>query len=176
MHGGGYSSAADFPLGAMNIDRILEEFNNAEADYILIGGMNFLLRHVPELTFDIDLWVEDSGENLIRVNRALRALGAEWGRTDAEWKPVPENAEWLRAQSVFCLTTQWGAVDIFREVRGLENRYAECRAEAIPARTAGGVPFRGLSDAHMLDSQLALEEIYRKAGRIAVLKKALGRE
>jgi len=44
----------------MNVDAILDSLNAQGVDYILIGGMNFLLRHVPELTFDVDIWVNDS--------------------------------------------------------------------------------------------------------------------
>lgn len=158
----------------MNVDRILSEFNAAEADYLLIGGMNFLLRHLPELTFDVDLWVRDETTNLVRANHALRALGAEWGATEELWASVPESSEWLNRQQVFCLTTKFGAVDIFRSVRGLEDRYDECRATAIRSRTASGVTYLGLSDEHMLETQLALEEKDRKVNRIAVLKRALG--
>jgi hypothetical protein len=160
----------------MNVDRVLQEFNAANANYILIGGMNFLLRHLPELTFDVDLWVEDSAENLERVNTALRNLGAEWGATETAWAPVPENGEWLRRQSLFCLTTAHGAVDVFREVRGLEGCFDECRAAAVMGRTATGIPFVGLSDSHMLHCQLVLEENDRKPNRVAVLKKVLGVE
>jgi hypothetical protein len=38
-----------------------------------------MLRHQPVLTFDVDLWVDDSAENLNKVADALRELGAEWG-------------------------------------------------------------------------------------------------
>jgi hypothetical protein len=38
----------------MNVDEILGELGAAGVDYLLIGGMNFLLRHEPELTFDVD--------------------------------------------------------------------------------------------------------------------------
>jgi hypothetical protein len=40
----------------MNIDRILETFNRRDVSYLLIGDMNFLLRHAPVLTYDVDLW------------------------------------------------------------------------------------------------------------------------
>ena len=39
----------------MNVDEILGSLNTEQVDYILIGGMNFLLRHIPELTFDVDI-------------------------------------------------------------------------------------------------------------------------
>ena len=159
----------------MNVDAVLSALNEAGADYILIGGMNFLLRHLPEITFDIDVWVADSPENLERVNRALIQLGAEWGRTEASWKPVPEDASWLREQIVFCLTTRQGALDIFREVRGLEGRYGECKNAAAASATGAGVPFKGLSDRHMLEAQLALPEGERKTRRIDVLQRSIER-
>lgn len=158
----------------MNVDRILTGLNGAGVDYILIGGMNFLLRHLPELTFDVDVWVADTPENLELVNRALRALGAEWGPTEEEWAPVPARPDWLAQQGVFCLTTAHGALDIFREVRGLEERYAECKGASVKAETGAGIPFHGLSDRHMLECQLALPESERKQNRVEVLKRALG--
>jgi hypothetical protein len=51
----------------MTVDQILETFNRRQAGYLLIGGMNFLLRHQPVLTFDVDLWVADTPENLRRT-------------------------------------------------------------------------------------------------------------
>src|SRR5690348_6270281 len=103
----------------MNVDRILQALNDEEVDFILIGGMNFLLRHEPELTFDVDVWVRDDAANLERLNRALSELGAAWGPTEGDWAPVPNEWQWLQKQPVFCLTTDHGALDIFREVRGL---------------------------------------------------------
>jgi hypothetical protein len=56
----------------MNVDEILQSLNSEQVDYLLIGGMNFLLRHEPELTFDVDIWVQDQPANLGRLNRAFR--------------------------------------------------------------------------------------------------------
>lgn len=38
----------------MNVDHILATFNAHRVDYILIGGVNFLLRHEPVTTYDIE--------------------------------------------------------------------------------------------------------------------------
>ena len=82
----------------MNIDLILSEMNTARVDYLLIGGVNFLLRHNGPLTHDV--------------------------------------------QAVFCLLTSAGSLDIFRDGRGLEGQYTDCRKRATPAETAGGVRFQ----------------------------------
>jgi hypothetical protein len=157
----------------MNADGIFTSFARHEVDAMLIGGMNFLLRHRPVLTFDIDFWVRDTADNLARVNEALRELGAEWGRSETTWGPLPAKADWLQAQSVFCLTTKCGAVDIFREVRGLEGQYATCRDRAVPCQTASGISYLALSDPDMLACQLALPEKERRLDRVAFLTEHL---
>jgi hypothetical protein len=157
----------------VNVDAILNAFNAAQVDCILIGGMNFLLRHLPELTFDVDLWVRDDDENLKRTNGALISLGAEWGPTDKEWKAVPADHSWLKRQGCFCLTTSAGALDIFREVRGLEGEFTHCKARAVRGRTAGGIDYWGLSDEDMLATQLALPPAERKESRVKRLRSAI---
>ena len=157
----------------MNIDAILSELSSARVDYLLIGGVNFLLRHTPELTFDVDIWVRDDPKNLAQLNIALKLMGAEWGPIEIFWKPVPTDPRWLREQTVFCLTTRHGALDIFREVKGLEGKYNECHNASFSARTGSGIPYRGLSDQHMLDCQTALPPGEQNQKRIATLKKAL---
>ncbi|MCI0538417.1 MAG: hypothetical protein L0Z50_24690 [Verrucomicrobiales bacterium] len=157
----------------MNVDEILSALNHEQADYLLIGGMNFLLRHAPELTFDVDVWVRDDAANLERLNRALKRLDAAWGPTEKQWAPVPDDWRWLRRQACFCLTTRHGALDVFREVRGLAGRFAECKAAGIVSRTATGVSFIGLSDGDMLASQEALPEAERKPHRMDLLREAI---
>ena len=157
----------------MNIDRILESLNSARVDFILIGGVNFLLRHGGPLTYDLDIWVEGSDENLHKLVKALNDLNAEWGATEATWARVKMDIGWLKQQTVFCLITREGGLDIFREVRGLEGKYEECKSRAIPARTKGDVQYLGLSDRDMLQTQLALELADRKLDRISILRKAM---
>ncbi len=163
-------------LERMNVDRILKTLNDGGVDYLLIGGMNFLLRHAPELTFDVDVWVRDNATNLEKVNGALQRLKAEWGTSDKDWREVPSDWRWLQRQACFCMTTQHGALDVFREVRGLEGRYDECRAAAIPSLTSKGVSYSALSDEHMLLCQQALPEHQRKMKRVEILTQAIERK
>jgi hypothetical protein len=134
----------------MNVDAILHAFVNRGVAFILIGGMNFLLRHQPVLTFDVDLWVADTEDNLACVAVSLRDLSAQWGRDDQSWGPVPDGSAWLRLQGVYCLTSAYGPIDIFREVRGLEGQWTAYRARCTEAKTPSGIPFASLSERDML--------------------------
>ena len=155
------------------MDAMLRVLNEEQVDYLLIGGMNFLIRHLPELTFDVDIWAGDEEGNLRRLNRALRRLGAQWGRTEAEWRAVPDDSRWLQSQPVFCLTTNHGALDIFREVRGLEGQFAACKARSVRAETAAGVACPSLCDRDMLACQEALPPNEQKSRRMDVLREAI---
>lgn len=149
-----------------NIDHVLATLNRHRVDYLLIGGVNFLLRHTPVLTYDIDIWIDDTSDNRRRCHLALVDLEAAWGMTDDEWGPVAAKQEgWLNSRAVFCLTSPFGAIDVFRFVTGLTS-WSTCRERADACTTASGTPYFGLSDADMLACQLALPEGQRNEARI----------
>jgi hypothetical protein len=153
----------------MNVDHIFGTFNEHKVKYVLIGGMNFLLRHAPILTFDVDLWIEDTADNRARCELALAHLDAEWGEKLSDWKPTREfKSGWLERQCVFCLNSPHGAIDIFRSVTGLESWHVSA-ARCIAEKTQKGTPYLGLSDADMVACQLALEPAQRKMERVKIL-------
>lgn len=159
----------------MNVDQVLTTFNERGVRYILIGGMNFLLRHEPVVTFDIDLWIEDSAENRRACEAALSALDAEWGDSEANWGKVAAiKAGWLDRQGVFCLASPYGAIDVFRSVLGLDG-WGLAWDRADDCSTAGGVRYRSLSDSDMLACQMAIEPGQRKLDRIRVLEAEIAR-
>lgn len=154
----------------LNTDHIFHMLNRLSVDYILIGGMNFLLRHKPVLTFDVDIWIDDTRANRRRCEEALVALEAEWGPTEETWGPVAAiEPDWLARQSLFALTTSAGPVDVFRRVAGLPN-WQESRKRAEIHQTAKGTEYCSLSDADMLACQYALQEQERKLDRIRYLE------
>lgn len=157
----------------LDVDAILAQMNALEVDYLLIGGMNFLLNHRPEITYDIDLWVADPPSNRAALSVALAELRAEWGPTEATWGPTPVDSQWLSRQMVYCLTTRHGALDIFFDLRGLEGRYLECKAAAALRKTAAGTPYLSLSDEHMLICQEALTDGEQKVSRMTILRTAI---
>lgn len=159
----------------MNVDRIFETMNRHGVRYLLVGGMNFMLRHEPILTFDVDFWIEDSDENRRRCEAALLELEATWGPTDDTWQPVGNfGPGWLDAKQVYCTLTPSGAVDIFRSIRGLTD-WASCHQRAVNEETKGGAPYSALSDEDMLACQMALDEGERKQYRIDSLNAAIKR-
>jgi hypothetical protein len=160
----------------MNVDSILQALLEHRVEYILIGGMNFLLRHAPVLTFDVDVWIEDSKENRDRCEKALGSLQAEWGFSDEDWGPVAAKPPgWLSLQMVFCLFCPNGSIDIFRSVKGL-NSWAECRRRASKEKTSAGTPYFGLSDEDMLLCQTALDVTEQKTQRIQMLEQVLNKK
>lgn len=156
---------------SVNVDAILDELNRHEVDYLVIGGMSFLLRHQPILTFDVDFWICPEPENQRRCERALASLQAEWGRSEQDWGPVAgKPSGWLAGQSVFCLNSPQGAIDIFLSVPGLES-WPQTKQRAITSTTGSGIRYHAISDDDMLRCQLALPPEQRKMDRIAYLQK-----
>jgi hypothetical protein len=154
----------------MDTDRILETLNRHRVDYILIGGMNFWLRHAPLPTLDIDLWIDDNAANLQRCHNALVELDAEWGPSESEWRAVADwPPNWIARQYVFCLMSRCGPIDVFRSVAGLLS-WSECRKRAELDTTPAGTAFVGLSDLDMIQCQLALPEGDRNLNRIRALQ------
>jgi hypothetical protein len=157
----------------MNVEHIFHVFNQHQVSYLLIGGMNFMLRHEPVLTFDVDLWIDDTQENRTRCEQALAALDAEWGRTDADWELVAKKAPgWLALQGVYSLHSPHGAIDVFRAVQGLGD-WSTSRQTAIAESTHRGVVYHGISDHDMLRCQLALAPPLQKLSRIQALQAKL---
>jgi len=118
----------------MNIDRVLQSLAKNEVNYLFIGGVNFLLRHAPEITYDIDVWIADKPKNLERTVSFLKSINAEWGATEDDWKPVPDTTTWLTLQPVFCLTSPIAAIDISGKLRGLKIGMMSARQPPLRQR------------------------------------------
>jgi hypothetical protein len=160
----------------INVDQIFSALNKNDVQYLLIGGMNFLMRHRPVVTFDTDIWINDTEENQEKCELALSELNAEWGPTEDTWQPTRDLPPgWLKSQDVFSVTTDSGPVDVFRHVRGLES-WTLSYQRAEKCRSAGDQEFWSLSDEDMLACQLALDEQSRKLDRVKHLKSVLNKK
>lgn len=150
--------------------RILQYY---DVQFLLIDGMNFFLAHQPLSTQDIDVLIEDSEGNRRRCELALIAMDAEWGKDDPDWGFVRNKSEgWLNQQSVYCLLTKFGPLDIFRSVKGFDS-FQAARARASVKLLDDQLKVPLLSAMDLLECQLVLPEESRRLDRVAYLKKLL---
>ena len=156
--------------------RVFLTMNSHSVSYLLVGGLNYFLLHKPVTTQDIDLLIEDTSENRSRCEQALNELGGEWGRRDDDWGSVSAKKDgWLSGQSVFCLLTQCGPVDIFLSIPGISN-YHEASLRSVLFDLDLATSVRLISSKDLLSYQLAIPEVYRKPERIAYLRGQLDHE
>lgn len=156
--------------------RVFSTMNSHSVCYMLVGGLNYFLLHKPVTTQDIDLLIQDTSQNRHRCEQALNELGGEWGRGDDDWGSVSVKTEgWLSGQSVFCLLTQCGPVDIFLSIPGISS-YHEASLRSVLLKLDLATSVRLISSKDLLACQLAIPEVYRKPERIAYLRGQLAHE
>jgi len=63
------NSIADF-------EDLLALFHEHGVRYLIVGGLAFIFHAKPRYTKDMDLWVENTGENITRANKALAEYGS----------------------------------------------------------------------------------------------------
>ena len=150
--------------------RVFSAMNTNGVSYLLVGGLNYFLRHKPVTTQDIDLFIDDSPQNRQLCEIALIELGAEWGRRDEDWDKVSAKPKgWLSGQSVFCLLTRFGPVDIFLSLPGLPS-FSEALLRSVSFEIEQSIQVRLISTEDLLACQMAIPEVYRKRERIAHLQ------
>ena len=59
-----------------DFEDLLVLLHQNEVRYLVIGGLAFIFHAKPRYTKDMDLWVEPSGANIARANRALTEFGS----------------------------------------------------------------------------------------------------
>jgi len=72
-----------------------------------------------------------------------------WGPTDKLWLPIADDPAWLQRQTVVCLITQYGFLDIFTQLPGVRDPFPKVWARAFRGEVSG-TAFRGLCDTDML--------------------------
>ncbi len=74
---------------------LIGAFDAADVRYLLIGGYAVAFHARPRFTKDLDLWVDDSDENLTRVQRALESFGAPGGLVEELRHADPLDVVWM---------------------------------------------------------------------------------
>ena len=159
----------------MNIDAVLNVMNGQKVAYLLIGGMNFNLRHKPIPTYDLDFWIDDTKENRLRCEKALAELNAEWGKSQEEWGPVASLEPGRLKEQEICVTSSYCPVNIYLTRKGVDS-WDGANTRAYEGITEGGVTYQGMSDEDTLKDQYALDEKDRRIERISLLEELLKRK
>jgi hypothetical protein len=96
---------------------ILSAFSEEKVNFMLVGAYAVAAHGLPRATGDIDLWIECSSENALRVWRALKKFGA----------PLAElsEADLQNRGTVVQLGVTPRRIDILTEITGVEFSEAE---------------------------------------------------
>ncbi len=160
-------------VNGLNYERVFRTLDEQAVEFILIGGLNYFFHYRAVTTQDIDIYVRPTQDNISRCEVALTKLNAEWGRTDDDWGSVAKKPPgWLRSQSVFCLLSDCGPIDIFLRVVGLES-FESVVQRANLVSTRAGTEYRSLAAEDMLACQLALPESEQRAERVRHLQEII---
>lgn len=111
--------------------RILECLHRHHVEFVLIGGVAAVAHGSPLATFDVDITPTRSHDNLTRLARALRELGAQL-RTEGDPIVFPIEAEFLAAQPhMLNLTTDAGDLDINYTPADFPDGFTQLRENAL---------------------------------------------
>lgn len=99
------------PLNS-DFKEMLEAFNAQKVEYLIVGGYAYMKYVEPRYTKDLDLWIDRSPENAIRVYKALAAFGAPVGDSSPD--------DFTREGQFFQIGVAPNRIDILTSIPGLE--------------------------------------------------------
>ncbi len=116
----------------LNAAAIVDVLNRHGVRYVVIGAFAAIAQRAPiPATRDIDLTPDSSAENLTRLSKALKELGARI-RTDAVdgGLPFDHDGRSLATPSVWNLICHYGEFDISFVPSGIPGGYEELAVKA----------------------------------------------
>jgi len=141
---------------AIDPRRLLEALGGKEVDFIIVGGVAFVLHGSARVTRDLDVCYSRAPENLARLAAALEPLHPTLRGAPADL-PFRLDVGTLRSGLNFTLTTEAGDLDLLGEITGVGG-YDQLTRGASQLEIYGRlVRVMGLDD---------LERAKRSAGRL----------
>ncbi|HJT71521.1 MAG TPA: nucleotidyltransferase [Terriglobales bacterium] len=125
---------------------LLREFNEAQVEYLIVGGYAVMKYTEPRFTKDLDVWIRNSSENAAKVYEALARFGAPLQKD--ELAPPDFAADDMTYQIGIAPMR----VDILTHVSGLDF------ADAWPNRVSStffGVPVQFISLGDLITNKKA---------------------
>lgn len=143
-------------MSAPAFDEILRRLVEAEAQFVVIGGLALGARGVVRGTKDVDVVIAPDPENLKRVAEVAVAAGGHVQRGEALFGSPPSIAAALASGEQVAIETNLGRLDVVQGLEGVPS-YEELRSRASEAEVLGvGVAVCSVED---------LRQMKRAAGR-----------
>lgn len=92
----------------------LKALNDKEVRYMLVGGFSVILHGYPRTTGDMDIWVERTPENYVKLNKAFLQFGMP------VFDMTEENFLHHPVWDVFTFGTPPVAIDIMVSIKGCD--------------------------------------------------------
>ena len=108
---------------------LISAFNAAEVRYLVVGAYALGVHGHPRATKDLDVWIEASPENAVRLIDALKAFGAPLGDLAARDFETPGTG--------FMMGNPPRRIDVLTQIDGV--RFDEVAPRAVQA-SFDGVP------------------------------------
>jgi predicted nucleotidyltransferase len=105
-------------LFSSDFREFLQALNEQEVEYILVGGFAVILHGYQRVTGDMDIWVNRTEENYIRIKAAFDQFGM------SVFDMSRENFLFEKSMDVFRFGRRPNAIDIMLSVKGLQ--FSEC--------------------------------------------------
>lgn len=103
---------------------LFSELNGAEVRYLVVGAYAVVFHAEPRYTKDIDIWVEPTPENSVRVFNALASFGAPLDGVTAD--------VFQDTAMIYQIGIEPNRIDILMGIEGLE--FAAAWARAVSSR------------------------------------------
>ncbi len=128
----------------------IQALNNHNVSYILVGGFAVILHGHARVTGDLDIWVERTEENYVKLRKAFAQFHM------SVFDMTKENYLLHESWDVFKFGRKPVAIDIMTKVKGLD--FQECYALSTEFED-DGLKVRTLHLNHLLEAK-------KKAGRL----------
>ena len=120
--------------------------NNASVEYILVGGYSVILHGYARTTGDLDIWVNRTRENYIRLITAFNAFGLSF------FDMTENNFLFNDNFDVFTFGRPPVSIDIMNKVKGLE--FENCYLEST-IKEVDEILIRVINYNHLIKAKMA---------------------
>jgi predicted nucleotidyltransferase len=138
---------------------LLQLLNESQVEYLIVGGFAVMKYGEPRYTKDLDVWVNNSRQNSVRVIEALKKFGAPLEHDGINAETFAEK------QVVYQIGVAPVRIDILTEITGVEFSSAWKKRAAS---TFFGVPVHFIS----LDDLMANKQALGRSSDLEDLRQA----